>query len=276
MTPISGGHALYFGCKASFLPDTVWLEPVLGQSEDKFPSLESWQTSKYYKLAIEHNKTYAQESNGLFFTTSFWGNQAADILALVRGTEQLYMDLIINPSWVKTAAKQMSDILINVHDEFMKYTASQQVTGIEGTANYCATWSPQKTLAFDCDVSFNISTEMYKTVFFPPLVEAMTKVDHRIYHLDGPGAIKHLDVLLDLPELHAIQWVQGQGKDLPIMQWVPLLKRILAKKKSVIAYCTPEEVLPLLKEVPKEGLCISTNCKTESEARKLVDQVSKT
>ena len=33
-----------------------------------------------------------------------------------------------------------------------------------------------------------------------------------IYHLDGPGEIPHLDMLLDIPRLNGIQWVAGAGK----------------------------------------------------------------
>jgi len=67
----------------------------------------------------------------------------------------------------------------------------------------------------------------------------MHTVDHRIYHLDGPGAIHHLDTLLNLPELHAIQWVPGAGVTGGITQWVPLILRVQSKGKSIVVYAGP-------------------------------------
>ncbi len=48
------------------------------------------------------------------------------------------------------------------------------------------------------------------------------------------GVARHLDVLLEQPEIHAIQWVQGMSMDQPIMQWVPLIERVQAAGKSII------------------------------------------
>jgi hypothetical protein len=101
----------------------------------------------------------------------------------------------------------------------------------------------------------------------------MHTVDHRIYHLDGPGAIHHLDTLLDLPELHAIQWVPGAGQE-EIMQWIPLIQRIQSKGKAVTVRVQPEEIDPLLREVKPEGLRIRTHCETETEARQLLDRMA--
>ena len=98
-------------------------------------------------------------------------------------------------------------------------------------------------------------------------------VDHRIYHLDGPGALHHLDALLALRELHAIQWVPGAGNE-EIMQWIPLIKRIQKRGKSVQVVCEPEEVVPLIREVDRKGLCVWTRCRTEAMARDLLRQLS--
>jgi hypothetical protein len=120
-----------------------------------------------------------------------------------------------------------------------------------------------------------VSSKAFRDFFLPPLVETMRTVDHRIYHLDGPGAIHHLDTLLELPELHAIQWVPDAGVTGRIMQWVPLIKRVQSKGKGIVVYVGPEEVESLLREVRPEGLCISTNCGTEAEARELLKFVAR-
>jgi hypothetical protein len=149
----------------------------------------------------------------------------------VRGVQKFYMDFAVNPEWVRLAAKTMSDILIEVHKELWKLAYSE-ITGLEGALNYNGCWSPNKSMSFDCDISCNVSPKVFEELLLPPLLESMHMVDHRIYHLDGPGAIPHLDSLLDISELHAIQWVPGHGNT-GIMQWIPLIQRIQERGKGI-------------------------------------------
>jgi hypothetical protein len=60
-------------------------------------------------------------------------------------------------------------------------------------------------------------------------------VDRTLYHLDGPGAIRHVPWLVGLEDLHCIQWIQGAGQPLP-SHWLPLLRQIQAGGKSVQLY----------------------------------------
>lgn len=52
--------------------------------------------------------------------------------------------------------------------------------------------------------------------------------------MDGKDVAKHIDSIFEVPQINAIQLVQGLGLDKPIMQWVPLIKKIQAAGKSVI------------------------------------------
>jgi len=88
-------------------------------------------------------------------------------------------------------------------------------------------------------------------------VQGMTE---NIFHLDGPGVANHLDTILDVPEINAIQWVQGYGPERPIMQYVPMIRKIQATGKSVVVdldlpdleafmdAVSPEGILPCLNE----------------------------
>jgi len=217
--PISAGHALYFGCKPHFA-ETMWADPA-PVGENGYPVLEGWRDSSCWFLVRKQMEDFAKASQGRFFVLPFWGNHAGDILAVVRGVQDFYMDFAVNPEWVKWAVKTMSDILIEVHEELWS-RAYSEVTGLEGSLNYNGCWSPVRSMSFDCDISCNVSPKAFEELLLPPLVESMRMVDHRIYHLDGTAAISHLDALLDIPELHAIQWVPGYGSG-EIAQWFPLI-----------------------------------------------------
>ena len=98
----------------------------------------------------------------------------------------------------------------------------------------------------------------------------MHTVDHRIYHLDGVVALQHLPTLLALPELHAIQWLPGAGRE-EIAQWIPLIQRVQAAGKGIAVYVQPAEIPRLRHECRPEGLLINTTCQSEDEARRLLD-----
>jgi len=79
---------------------------------------------------------------------------------------------------------------------------------------------------------------------------------HNVFHLDGKGVAKNIDRLLELPEIQAIQWVQGMGTDTPIMQWIPLLKRIRAAGKSIVVDLALTELEDFIAAMPREGVLL--------------------
>ncbi|MDP6779578.1 MAG: hypothetical protein QGI83_22680 [Candidatus Latescibacteria bacterium] len=264
----SVGHSLMFGCKPHFAQDTIWVEPV---PRDGL-TFEEWEDHPWWTWILEATKKVTRASRGEYFVLPVWGNHAGDNLALICGSEQLAMDVALDPDWVAAAVKRISDILMTQFDRLWELVQASEL-GIEGSVNYCGCWSPGKTLGFDCDISCMVSPDAFQRMFLPPLVETMHSVDHRIYHLDGPCALHHLDALLDLPELHAIQWVPGAGQE-EIMQWVPLLQRIQTAGKAIQVSVAPDEVEPLMAVLRREGLCLCTRSTSEGEGRRLLERVS--
>jgi hypothetical protein len=116
-----------------------------------------------------------------------------------------------------------------------------------------------------------ISTEMYREFFLEELENEIHYLDYSIYHLDGKGALHHLDMILDIPKLNAIQWVAGAGEGVEgVAKWIPLYQKIQSRKKAIIVYCNPEEVELVVRSLRPEGLLISVNCESEREARELL------
>ena len=55
-------------------------------------------------------------------------------------------------------------------------------------------------------------------------------------------------------------------------KWVPLLLRIQAHGRLVVALCEPWEVEVLINELVPEGLLLQTSCDSEEEAQDLLKQ----
>ena len=64
-----------------------------------------------------------------------WGNHSGGNVALARGTEQLLLDMALNPEWVKRAARTVSGIHLEVRDGLWEMVVAQLV-GVEGSLNY--------------------------------------------------------------------------------------------------------------------------------------------
>ena len=88
---------------------------------------------------------------------------------------------------------------------------------------------------------------------------------HNIFHLDGKGMLRHLDRILEVPEIAAIQWVQGVGDDLPILQWLPVIKKIQAAGKGVIVDLQLDELEPFIAAMdPTDCIFASLRRRTSS------------
>lgn len=268
----SVGHALLLGCQPRFAPDTVWADPA-PVGEDGYPHFsEEWRQNPWWRWMLETTRAAAEASRGRYFMQVLWGNHAGDTLALARGAQSLLVDIAQNPAWVKSALQRLTQIQIEALEAIWEIMGPGKL-GLEGSLNYVGCWSPGRTMGLDCDIACMISPQAFRQIFLPPLLEAMATVDQRIYHLDGPGAIPHLETLLSIPDLHAIQWVPGAGNE-AIQPWIPLIQRVQQAGKSIAVSVQPGEIDLLLGEVRPEGLMITTTCQSEAEARRLLEHLA--
>ena len=83
-----------------------------------------------------------------------------------------------------------------------------------------------------CDFCYMIGPEMFAKFVLPELRASCKKLTNSFYHLDGPGALPHLDALLDIPELKGIQWVPGDGQP-DITRWPEVYRKIRAAGKLI-------------------------------------------
>jgi hypothetical protein len=97
-------------------------------------------------------------------------------------------------------------------------------------------------------------------------------MDYSLYHLDGTDAIRHLDALLEIDELHAIEWTPEAGKPGgadPI--WHDMYRKILQAGKSLqLVNLTPDEVMPLFKAIGHQGVYVMPDFQSTEEVEDLM------
>lgn len=174
-----------------------------------------------------------------------------DILASLRGTQKMLIDLYDNPDRVGELVETITGLWLRYYDDLH---ALVQPTG-RGTCTWAPVWSPGRCYMFQSDFAYMISPEMFERYVLPDLATLATAMDHSFYHLDGKGQIRHLDMLLDADWLDGIQWIPGDGQP-PPEEWLPLLKRIRDGGKLCQLFVTAEGARTIVKELGGKGFAL--------------------
>ena len=193
-----------------------------------------------------------------------------DCAAAWRDPEQFCVDLILNPEESKQLLQFASKDFKKIFDDWdkkLKDNGQLSVTWI-GLPSFGKFHIP------GADFAAMISPEMYIEFGLPILQSEVKGMDHVVFHLDGKGVANHIDQILTVPEIQAIQWVQGVGDDEPIMQWIPFIKKLQNAGKGVMVDLKPKELVPFMKEVEPKGifLCISAEEKIQPDIIKEVEK----
>ena len=259
--------AAFLGCPYKLTRDSAWASPIIDDwsTRPRFafdPNNEWWLRAKRLLAAV------AERAPGRYYVGVPDLNAPTEIVALLRDSERMAIDLLETPDVVKQCIDE-----VNV--AWLRYW--QACVGVihQWVGDYffwMGIWSDQPAIDLQSDFSCMISPKMFNAYFLPSIEQQTRWVERTIYHLDGPNAIRHLDALLALPRLTGIQWVPGDGAP-PMSQWVRLLRRIQAGGKRLVLGCEAWEVETLLAELEPEGLLLSTSCASEEEARDLLRHV---
>ena len=198
---------------------------------------------------------------------------ALDILASLRGTQNLLMDLILNPDTVKRLETKLSQLWIRYFGELY---AIIRESGQEGTTSWVGVWGQGRSYPIQCDVAYMISSDMFQEFAVPSLRIQASALDHCLfhYHREGPRKILALDHLLDMDEIDAIQW-SCEPDDPPQDDeaWLPLYKRITERGKGLLLdEVRPERVGWLVANLPAERLAMNVVCESEEEAHEFLSK----
>lgn len=245
--------------------DTMWAYPCF-ESVEQVAEMALTRDTFWYRQArtlTERSVSLAKDNH---FVSLFAMEGITDILAGLFGTENYLVDLVLKPDQVKRASEHVKRMWIELFHEFQQIIDQ---TGNYGSIGWAGIWAPGSHFPLQEDFSYMISHAMYREFVLPHVIDMIEVMDYPLYHLDGIGAIPHLDSLLAIDKLKAIQWVPGAGKE-RLQDWYELIERILRGKKSVQVFAEPDEVDDLVKHVGARGLLITVQNASQQEAEELV------
>lgn len=238
------------GCELEYTTDTAWAQPLDKDWAD-LEALRIDTDSIYWRKTWEMTQAYLDAGRGKFYTAMTDLHAGGDALASLREPQQLCMDLLESPDEVKRLLHSITDEYLKVFDLLHdQLTTAGQPSGCNAFGIIS-----RRNWAMVCnDFSYMISKRLFDDIFLPEIVRECRHMEATCYHLDGIGALRHLDSLLDVPEITVIQWVPGRGS---LAEWLNVYQRCQAAGKGIQIWALPDEVDILTEHLHPEGVWLS-------------------
>lgn len=275
----AGSMAVYLGSEPEFRWDTVWFNEFIDD-------LKEWGPLKYdpeniwLKKHLDAVRRGQELARGDFLVTIPDIIENLDILSAMRGAGNLCFDIMDEPELVKSYIAQIDDLYFKYYDQFYDI-----VKGEDGSSSYTifSIWGPGKVAKIQCDFSAMLSPDQFREFVLPSLRKQCQRLDFTLYHLDGPDAIRHVDALMEIEELDALQWTAGAGQpDGGNEKWYPIYDKVIAAGKSLWIMLTDgkfedwvESADRLVKRYGPEKLYLLFPVMEEEDAIRLLEKAEK-
>lgn len=225
-----GSLAAYLGSDIGFKEDTVWFKKCL-DSWEGVPKLKFDPENKWFKKHLQLAKDCRELAGNDFYVDMPDLMENIDVLASLRGAQDILMDLLDEPEKVGERIQEVTDCYYDYYNRFYDVIKDE-----EGGNAYTVfqIWGDGRTVKLQCDFSAMMAPDDFRRYIQPSLRAQAEKADYVLYHLDGPAAIKHMDALMEIDGIDALQWTSGDaGPDGTLPDWDVIYDKAIAAGKSI-------------------------------------------
>ncbi len=269
---VMAGYTISYGAKVIFSPRTVWIESVSNPDIENENIFEFYWDSEEMKKFLSFYTKFVQAGSGKFLIGQPAILPGNDFLSMFMGFEKFLIGFVDKPAEMKLAIIKLAKNWILIHKKLAEiYTKYQDGYGI----CWLGLWCPYPFVSTQSDISCMLSKEIFEEFIVPEIEMVGRELGPVVYHLDGPGALHHLDRLCKIPEIRMIQWVPGVGSSYSVNEWLWLYKKIQDSGKIVMAYVMSDEVEYFIKKLDAKLSYIVCWCKTKKDAENLLISIEK-
>jgi hypothetical protein len=243
------------GSEPGFSPATVWFDPCWHQVADPTTLAPiSFDPANRWWQAHEAVMRASRDLSGEDFATGIPDLvEGIDILASLRDTQTLLTDMIERPEWVSEKVAEINQAWFQIYDRCYDICRLRDGWTVFDAFKIA---SPGKVAKVQCDAAAMFGPRMFKRFVVPQLTEQCAWLDHSMFHLDGSQCLVHLDHLLGIADLDAIEWTPDpkvpSGGD---PHWYDLYRRIKNAGKSVqVMSVHLSQIAPLLDAIGPDGV----------------------
>jgi 5-methyltetrahydrofolate--homocysteine methyltransferase len=242
--------------------DTNWSKPWVEDWAAALP-LKIHEDHPLWRRMIDFYRRAAARMAGKMLLSHIDLHSNMDILAPIRGTERLCMDLIDQPEMIDRAMASARALFPKIWRTFAE-------AGRMDERGYCfGLYSMDGAATLQCDFSCMVSPAMFRRWILPALEEEASIVKHAYYHWDGPGALKFFDDLMAAKDLHTFSYVPNPNQI--HLHCLDLFQRIQAAGKSVHFWGSAEEIKQAHPHLRPEKTMYSCGVGTPAEAEALLE-----
>jgi hypothetical protein len=220
-----------FGAELEFGPATTWSVPA-ARSCAEIVKMKPDFENPYWKAIRRATDLSLARGRGRWITGITDLHTNGDLPASLRDPQQFAVDLAEDLDAATAAVEHVTQFFPAIYDDLW--------ARVRAAGQPSSTWAPAlhagRSYVTSCDFICMISPAMFQRAILPSIVREMRFLERNYFHLDGPGALRHLDALLALPELNGLQWIYGAGNG-PARKWMEVYKRAQAAGKCLQIAC---------------------------------------
>jgi len=274
-----GSMATYLGSEPIFAWDTVWYKECVHDWEE-FGELRFDSDNFWWNTHLELIQKAQDLAQGDFLVNIPDIIENLDILSAMRGPFAFCYDLIDRPELVKELVERIDQLYFQYYDP-MHHAVRNEKGGSSYTAFHI--WGPGKTAKVQCDFAAMMSPKQFREFAQPSLTRQCEALDYSLFHLDGPDCVRHVDALMEIEALDALQFEPGAGKpDGGNEVWYPIYEKVRAAGKSLWVYLRDggyddwvRSADRLVNRFGSDGLYLLFPDMEEEQAYRLIDRAEK-
>lgn len=231
-----------------------------------FPVLRFDRNNRWWRLLEQVTDYAVQECKDRYLIGLTDIHSGMDALSGIKGAEALCIDLYDDPIMVQKKLQECRIAYRQLMAECFEKIGSVQ----EGFTNWSQLWEPDRRWYItSCDFSCLVSSVDFDEFILPTLEDEWGFLDSNFYHLDGIGALRHLDRLCSCNKLQGIQWVYGAGQP-TAYAWRDILTKIQNSGKCIQVQIVPEDIAAVSEFLAPEGVHLFCYAQSEYDAREIV------
>lgn len=248
---------------------TSWSEKIV-EDWDSFLPMRIDESNTCFQRMHEFHRLAEAHVDGRCLLCDIDMHSNIDLLESLRGAQDLLFDMIDEPDLVLNAMSQARKLYKQVYEAFYGYGNKASL----GTTSGLPMYDGGRFNRIQADFIALLNPELFRRFVLPAIEEEAQYLDRSAFHLDGPDALTHLDDLLSIDAIDAIQWVSGAGNK-PQIEWPEVLHKIQAAGKIIILHLGVEDVKRIHGDYDPSLLVYDVGARTVDEGMELLDWLTR-
>ncbi len=263
------GLGVFLGAQPLFRKDTVWCEPVL--TDPAATQLKLDPNNPWLRWSLDLTRRAVAEANGRYVTGCTELAEHVDVLAAMFPTQDFLYYMMDCPDEIHRLLNEVQDAWYAAFEQHHNLLVEPDGFGHYGPFQLMGKGRVAK---LQCDTAAMISPAMFEEFALPHIRKQAAYLDRSMYHLDGKAAVRHLDMILDIKELNALQWTPGAGEpDGGDECWDFIYEKALNAGKSIYALVGPQNLQRFVKKFGSRGVYIVSGAANPEMGDNLVQMV---